>query len=99
MWRATKSQETLKQLNGLSEDSVKLKEAKITMLPGADTCCQNSERTGGYGPAYKVFRQKGSCQISLRGLMSIALCYLRVTKGRAHWHLERNLVDLLFGLF
>ena len=36
MWRATKSQETLKQLSGLSEDSVNLKEATITVLPGAD---------------------------------------------------------------
>lgn len=96
VWRASKSQETLKQLNGLSEDSVNLKEAKITMFPGADTCCQ---RTDGCGPAYKMFRQKGSCQTFLKGLMSTALCYLRVTKGRAHWHLERNLVDLLFGLF
>ena len=90
VWRATKSQETLKQLNGLSEDSVNLKEAKITMLPRADTCCQNCEKTDGCGPAYKVFGQKGSCQISLRELMSIALCYLRVTKGKAHWHLERT---------
>ena len=37
-----------------------------------------------------MFRQKGSCQISLRELMSIALCYLRVIKGKAHWHLERT---------
>lgn len=39
----------------------------------------------------KVFRQKGGGQSSPRGLMSIALCYLRVTKGRAHRHLERTL--------